>query len=169
MYGLPDGSVGKNPPANAGDTEMQVQSPGWEDPMEKEAVTHCSTLAWEIPWTEEHGRLQSMEPQRVRHNLSTNTHTHTHTLISSIVLMGPHVLTSISYSMVGRKKPAERRFPQIMRKEGSMGSGDSACPTKLISFFIQNFSWRRSERRASTLCQALHLAVDTHFLLQSPQ
>ena len=54
--------------------------------------------------------------------------------------MGPHVLTSISYSEVGRKKPAERRFPQIMRKEGSMGSGDAACPTKLISFFIQNFS-----------------------------
>ena len=84
MYGLPDGSVGKNPPANAGDTEMQVQSPGWEDPMEKEMVTHCSTLAWEIPWTEEPGRLQSMEPQRVRHNLLTNTHTHIHTRLSPL-------------------------------------------------------------------------------------
>ena len=91
--GFPDGSVGKKPPANAGDLEMQVQSLGWEDPMEKEMVTLCSTPAWKIPWIEEPGRLQLMEPQRVRHDLPTNTHTHTHMLISSMVLMGPHVLT----------------------------------------------------------------------------
>ena len=40
--------------------EMQVQSLGWEDPLEKEMATHSSILAWEIPWTEEPGRLQSM-------------------------------------------------------------------------------------------------------------
>ena len=34
--------------------------PGWEDPLEKEIATHCSTLAWKIPWKEEPGRLQSM-------------------------------------------------------------------------------------------------------------
>ena len=33
--------------------EMQVQSLGWEDPLEKEMATHVSILAWEIPWTEE--------------------------------------------------------------------------------------------------------------------
>ena len=33
--------------------EMQVQSLGWEDPLEKEMATHISILAWEIPWTEE--------------------------------------------------------------------------------------------------------------------
>ena len=37
-----------------------VQSLGWEDPLEKEMVTHSSTLAWKIPWMEEPGRLQSM-------------------------------------------------------------------------------------------------------------
>ena len=47
--------------------EMQVQSLGQEDPLEKEMATHCSILAWEIPWTEEPGRLQSMGSQRVRH------------------------------------------------------------------------------------------------------
>ena len=41
---------------------------GWEDPLEKEMATHSSTLAWKIPWTEEPGRLQSMELQRVRHD-----------------------------------------------------------------------------------------------------
>ena len=48
--------------------ETQVQSLGWEDPLEKEIATHSSTLAWKIPWTEEHSRLQSMGSQRVGHN-----------------------------------------------------------------------------------------------------
>ena len=55
----------KNLPANAGDMEMQGQSLGWEDPLEKEVATHCSILAWEIPQTEESGGLQSMGLQRV--------------------------------------------------------------------------------------------------------
>ena len=40
--------------------KTQVQSLGWEDPLEKEMATHSSILAWEIPWTKELGRLQSM-------------------------------------------------------------------------------------------------------------
>ena len=43
--------------------EMQVWSLGWEDPLEKEMATHSSILGWEIPWTEEAGRLQSMRSQ----------------------------------------------------------------------------------------------------------
>ena len=38
----------------------RVRSLGWEDPLEKETVTHCNILAWEIPWTEEPGELQPM-------------------------------------------------------------------------------------------------------------
>ena len=45
--------------------ETQVQSPGWEDPLEKEMATHANVLAWEIPWTEEPGGLLSMGLQRV--------------------------------------------------------------------------------------------------------
>ena len=41
--------------------EMQVQMLGWEDALEKEMATHSSTLAWEIPWREDPGGLQSME------------------------------------------------------------------------------------------------------------
>ena len=55
----------KNPPAKQ---EMQVQSLGQEDSLEKEMVIHSSILAWEIPWTEEPGGLQSMESQRVGHD-----------------------------------------------------------------------------------------------------
>ena len=58
----------KNLPANAGDMEMQGQSLGWEDPLEKEVATHCSILAWKILWVEEPGRLQSMGSQRVGHD-----------------------------------------------------------------------------------------------------
>ena len=48
--------------------ETWVQSLGQENPLEKETATHSSTLAWEIPWMEEAGRLHSMGSQRVRHN-----------------------------------------------------------------------------------------------------
>ena len=40
--------------------EARVQSLGQEDPLKKEMATHSSILAWEIPWTEEPGGLQSM-------------------------------------------------------------------------------------------------------------
>jgi len=48
--------------------ETQVQSLGWEYPLEKGLATHSSILVWKIPWTEEPGRLQSMGLQRVGHN-----------------------------------------------------------------------------------------------------
>ena len=51
--------------------EIWVRSPGQEDPLEKETATHPSILTWEIPWSEEPGRLQSMGSQRVRHDLAT--------------------------------------------------------------------------------------------------
>ena len=44
--------------------EMQVQSLGREDPLEKEMATHSSILAWQISWTEEPGGLQSMGLQK---------------------------------------------------------------------------------------------------------
>jgi len=47
---------------------VRVQSLGGEDPLEKEMATHSSIIAWEIPWTEEPGRLQSMGSQRVRYD-----------------------------------------------------------------------------------------------------
>ena len=48
--------------------ETQVQSLGGEDPLEKEMATHSSIFAQKIPWTEEPGRLHSMESQRVGHD-----------------------------------------------------------------------------------------------------
>ena len=53
----------------------RVRCLGWEDPLQKEMATHSNILAWEIPWTEEPGKLQSMarkEPDM------TGQLTHTH-------------------------------------------------------------------------------------------
>ena len=66
LWGSPGYAAVKNPPANAEDSE--VPSLGREDPLEVEMATRSSILAWEIPWTEEPGRLQSMRSQRVRHD-----------------------------------------------------------------------------------------------------
>ena len=55
----------KNLPAT---WETQVQSLDREDPLKKGMATHSSILVWEIPWTEEPGRLQSMGSQKVRHD-----------------------------------------------------------------------------------------------------
>ena len=57
----------KNLPANAGDVGLSFL--GQEDPLEEEMAAHSSILAWEIPWTEEPGRLQSTGHKRVGHNL----------------------------------------------------------------------------------------------------
>ena len=64
--------------------EIWVHFLGQEYPLEKEMPTHFNILAWEIPWTEEPGRLQSLGLQRVRHYSVTNTHTHPHTLSLSL-------------------------------------------------------------------------------------
>ena len=48
--------------------ETGVQSLGQEDPLEREMATHSSILAWEVPWTEKPGGLQSKQSQRVGHN-----------------------------------------------------------------------------------------------------
>ena len=55
----------KNMPAKL---EMRVWSLGQENPLGKEMATHCSILAWKIPWTEKHVGLQSIGLQRLGHN-----------------------------------------------------------------------------------------------------
>ena len=56
--------MAKNPPAK----EQQTRSLGGEDPLEEEMATSSSLLAWEIPWTEEPGGLQSRGLRRARHD-----------------------------------------------------------------------------------------------------
>ena len=64
-WGFLGGSAVKNSLAMQ---EMQVQSLGQKDPLEKGMATHSGVLAWRIPWTEEPGGLWSVKSQRVGHN-----------------------------------------------------------------------------------------------------
>ena len=65
--------------------ETWVGSLVWEDPLEEGMATHCSILAWRIPWTEEPGGLQSTGLQRVRQDKVTK-HTHLQKHLKSQVL-----------------------------------------------------------------------------------
>ena len=65
----PGGSGVKNMPAKQ---EMQVWSHGWENALEKKMATYSSVLAWEIPWTEEPGGLQSMGKRHKHSSASKN-------------------------------------------------------------------------------------------------
>ena len=74
-----------------------------EDPLEKGIATHSRILAWKIPWTEKPGGLQSMELQRVEHDLATNTFTFSLsiTLADSINI----IHTSVQFSSVAQSCP----------------------------------------------------------------
>ena len=85
--------------------EIQVQSLGLEDSLDKGKATHFSILAWRVPWTEEPGGLQSIGLQRVGHNWVTNAHSPTlmhypriyHSL-PGIILVVNTKLFSLSFS-----------------------------------------------------------------------
>ena len=66
--GFPSGSVVKNPPAMQELQEAWVWFLAQKDSLEEGMATHCSILAWRIPWTEEPGGLQSIGWQRVGHD-----------------------------------------------------------------------------------------------------
>ena len=66
--GFPGGSDCKESACSAGDRETGVRSLGQEEPLEKGMATHSSILAWEISWTVEPGRLQSMGLHRDGHD-----------------------------------------------------------------------------------------------------
>ena len=61
LVGLPYSSDGKESACNTGDL-------GWEDSLEKQMATYSNILTWRIPWTEEPGRLQSVESQKAGHD-----------------------------------------------------------------------------------------------------
>ena len=73
--------------------KTRVRSLGQEDPLEKEMASHSSILAWEIPWTEEPGGLQSMRLQRVGHDWATHNNSNFYT--------AAHYLSSLTWIDVG--------------------------------------------------------------------
>ena len=89
----------KNPPASAGDAGDTGLTPRLGRSLVKAVVTHSSVLAWEIPWTEERGRLQFMGLQRVDRTVQLSVHTRIH-VPDSPTFSGAPVLYEKSVSVL---------------------------------------------------------------------
>ena len=101
--GLPWWLSSKESAWNAGDSLQYRRRKfdlGQEDPLKKEVAIHSNILTWEIPWTEESGRLQSMGLQRVGHNLVTKPPPPALFLIRCTLSFLHHVQTSVLYICV---------------------------------------------------------------------
>jgi len=119
--------------------EKQIQSRGRADPQEKEMATHSSVLAWEIPWTEEPGGLQSTESWRVGHNLLTEQqHSWCHvspleirTIWSDLEYFYAHLLLEFSESQVFRRHKEELSVqPHLTQGQGDrVQTPQGATPT----------------------------------------
>ena len=100
--------------------ETWVQSLGWGDLLEKQTATHSSIFAWEIPWTEDPGGLQSMESQRVRHDWA-RMHTCMHALWPSLesptTYLLPYSLGWIGHTPANFKGSEDREYPQIRGRD----------------------------------------------------
>ena len=103
--------------------EIWVWSLGQEDPLEKEVTTHSSILAWEIPWTEEPGRLQSMGSQTVRHDLSTKQ--------QKIILLLHSILgvSKVTYPQTGAET-LPSNYPSL-----HVGKGQVFLKTAAMSYY----------------------------------
>ena len=118
VFGLSQWLSGKkNLPAMQ---ETQVQSMGWEDPLEEGMATHPSVLAWRIPWTEEPCRLQFMGLQRIRHDRSD--------LASTYPLCSAEGHTSEEFSMTEKD----------LKHQEDGGSGEKAKVQELRALFFSS-------------------------------
>ena len=95
--------------------ETWVWSQDWEDALEEDMTICSSILAWEIPWTEEPGGLQSMGSQGVGHNWVTE-HTHTHALSHMLISGQAGIQTKLFSS---RSRTLNDYKPYCLQTHGS--------------------------------------------------
>ena len=126
-FSSPRGSVKKNSPVMQ---ETWVQSLSQEDPLEKETATHSSILAWEISWTKETGRLQSMALQRIRHNLVTKQQQqelkNKQTMMNNTINAIKNILEGINNRITEKEEQIselEDRMVKITAREQNKGKG----------------------------------------------
>ena len=118
--------------------ETQVWFLGWEDPLEKGLTTHSSILAWEIPRTEEPGRLQSMGSQQVWHDLSTKQVMSYILKESTLNIHWKHWCWSSNTLAIWCKEPTHWKRPWCWERLKAGGEGDNrgwggwmASPTQM--------------------------------------
>ena len=77
-------------------------------------ATHSSIVAWEIPWTEEPGGLQSMElhsPKRIHTHTHTHTHIHTTGFLGASAVKNPPAMQKMWVQSLGQNDPLEKEMP----------------------------------------------------------
>ena len=119
--------------------ETQVWFLGREDPLEKGIATHTSILAWEIPWTEEPGRLLSTGSQKIRHDWATNTFiniNHFRSLLYSLKTILPD--ENYKSHREGDCFPSSLSYANIAPSGSSQGSSPScsSCPEQNQNAFL---------------------------------
>ena len=143
---------------------MQVWSLGQADPLEEGMATHCSILAWKIPWTEEPGGLQSLGSQRVRHDWSDLARTSMFSLEWKEGMFYPKVP-----EQWGRRNPKWERLKEIqkLRKEN--------CPSCQLSISISSplglDLWTRYPfpHSQKTACPRLPMTVSSSKSITQPR
>ena len=117
--------------------EIQLQSLGLEEPLEKEMATCSSVVAWKIAWTEEPGGLQSKGSQRVRHDECA--HTHTHTFQDSLTDTAKEVEWSQAYRPFFFDTPGNQtscKMLPVLKGEGGQ------MVEYILNICIQAFIWK---------------------------
>ena len=167
--------------------ETWVWSQDQEDPLEKEKATHSSILAWEIPWTEEPGGLQSMGSQS-QTGLSVHTHTYTHALtsrVSAVILLWPLLSklspfwTSFRWTIKCQEEEGDTWVLWITRDfspSGSLSAIFSSCQyhfsSLLINFLCMMGNIQRTYRNTNSFslasCCFHHLKKKKKMNLMSP-
>ena len=119
--------------------EMQVQSFGQADPLEKEMAAHSRILAWKIPWTEEPGRLQSLGSQRVGHDWAGERNIFLCTFLS-LSPTSRYESCKTGHSLCCRNAwPAEKR--SIRLKGASLVAQMVKNPPAMLETGISSVSW----------------------------
>ena len=111
--------------------KIWVWSLGQEDPLEKEMAAHSSILAWEIPWTEEPGKLQSMWSHKVGHNLATKEQLKQKLMIQCLRSVAKLCLTLWPYGLQHARLPVHHQLLEIAQTH-VYWIGDAIKPSHLL-------------------------------------
>ena len=115
---------------------MWVQFLNGEDPLEKEMVTHFSTLAWEIPWMEESGGLQSMELESDmtdRLNYHNYLHYFLHLHYSTLVIYSYTIVCKLSFNAESSLLHSTVCFPSQYLPSLSTSHLDTCAQSQALS------------------------------------
>ena len=149
----------KNPPANTGDTRDTGSFPGWEDPLEEEMATHCSSLAWRIPWTREPGGLQSCSPWGRKESDTTEASRHCTVCTRVCTHMYLHRLMDLICNSISATIGPPENI-RVTPKEGSLIIRLSApfdVPAAEASFVYHVYYWEEAGGKQARACPSLFL------------